>query len=77
MFKSNSITPAYIFFLIPTVILLHACSFSEKTSQRYYEKASTKSYDMIAVPGVPFTEAGWDSTMIKALQKILCFQVRR
>jgi uncharacterized SAM-binding protein YcdF (DUF218 family) len=63
MFKSNSITPVYIFILLPIFVLLQACSFSEKTSQRYYEKASTKSYDIIAVPGVPFTEAGWDSTM--------------
>ena len=29
----------------------------------YLKKASTESYDMIAVPGVPFTEKGWDSTM--------------
>jgi hypothetical protein len=30
---------------------------------RYFKKASVKSYDMITVPGVPFTEKGWDSTM--------------
>jgi uncharacterized SAM-binding protein YcdF (DUF218 family) len=63
MFKKSSISNLYFSFLVPTLILLQACSFSEKTSQRYYEKASTKSYDIIAVPGVPFTEAGWDSTM--------------
>jgi len=45
------------------VFLLHACSFSDKATQQYYEKASSESYEMIAVPGVPFTEAGWDSTM--------------
>lgn len=45
------------------IILLQACSFSDKATQQYYEKASVKSYDMIAVPGVPFTETGWDSTM--------------
>lgn len=56
-FYTNSI--ALTFF----VILLQACSFSDKATQQYYEKASVKSYDMIAVPGVPFTEAGWDSTM--------------
>ncbi|MEP7237147.1 MAG: YdcF family protein [Ferruginibacter sp.] len=27
------------------------------------QKARSESYDMIAVPGVPFTETGWDSTM--------------
>lgn len=30
---------------------------------RYLDKASTQTYDMIAVPGVPFYEQGWDSTM--------------
>ncbi|MBL7700727.1 MAG: YdcF family protein [Ferruginibacter sp.] len=45
------------------VILFNACSFSEKTTARYYKKASNKTYEMIAVPGVPFTETGWDSTM--------------
>jgi len=30
---------------------------------RYLDKASAEQYDMIAVPGVPFTETGWDSTM--------------
>ena len=50
--------------ILPAVIiLLQSCSFSTKTSQAYYKKALTQSYDMIAVPGVPFTEAGWDSTM--------------
>ena len=44
-------------------VIFHACSFSNKATQRYYEKASSKTYEMIAVPGVPFNEAGWDSTM--------------
>jgi uncharacterized SAM-binding protein YcdF (DUF218 family) len=58
------IKPVNLFLcLTALLILLNACSFSAKTSQRYYEKALTQSYDMIAVPGVPFTEAGWDSTM--------------
>jgi vancomycin permeability regulator SanA len=52
------------FLLLPALImLLNSCSFSAKTSESYYKKASSKSYDMVAVPGVPFTEAGWDSTM--------------
>ena len=45
------------------LLMLNACSFSAKTTERYFKKASSKSYDMIAVPGVPFTETGWDSTM--------------
>lgn len=43
--------------------MVSSCSFSSKTTARYLQKAFTQSYDMIAVPGVPFTEAGWDSTM--------------
>ena len=51
-------------FVLPAVIIvLNACSFSAKTTKSYYKKAATKSYEMVAVPGVPFTETGWDSTM--------------
>ncbi len=49
--------------LLAVIFLLNACSFSAKTTEAYYKKAETKSYEMVAVPGVPFTEAGWDSTM--------------
>ncbi|MBK8611146.1 MAG: YdcF family protein [Chitinophagaceae bacterium] len=45
------------------LLLLQSCSFSDKTTGIYYKKAATESYDMIAVPGVPFYETGWDSTM--------------
>lgn len=64
MFNKRRISFCCLSFVSAVAILLNACSFSEKASQRYYEKASAKSYDMIAVPGVPFTpETGWDSTM--------------
>lgn len=46
-----------------TILIFSSCSFSAKTAKKYLDKASTQSYDMIAVPGVPFTETGWDSTM--------------
>lgn len=52
----------YVYFFI-TVFVLSSCSFSSKTAQRYFDKAKTKTYDIIVVPGIPFTEAGWDSTM--------------
>ena len=45
------------------IIIGCSCSFSAKTTVRYFNKAKTRHYDMIAVPGVPFTETGWDSTM--------------
>jgi uncharacterized SAM-binding protein YcdF (DUF218 family) len=63
MGKKSNTSHTILSFLLPAVILLHACSFSDKTAQRYYNKAATKSYDMVAVPGVPFYETGWDSTM--------------
>jgi len=49
--------------LILVTVIFSSCSFSAKTTERYLTKAKATSYDMIAVPGVPFTENGWDSTM--------------
>jgi len=43
--------------------LFSACSFSKKTTEKYFAKAKSQQYEMIAVPGVPFYETGWDSTM--------------
>ena len=63
MLKNRSRFIPVPFILIAAVILLNACSFSAKTTERYYQKAQATTYDVVAVPGVPFTEAGWDSTM--------------
>ncbi len=63
MFKNSHRPYLYLFFLLPAILVFNACSFSDKATQRYYDKAAANTYDMIAVPGVPFTEAGWDSTM--------------
>ncbi len=63
MYKINGSSVIITVFISAVIILLNACSFSAKTTERYYKKALAESYDMIAVPGVPFTEAGWDSTM--------------
>jgi uncharacterized SAM-binding protein YcdF (DUF218 family) len=52
----------YIFSVI-FLWLMASCSFSEKTAKRYFDKSSTKIYDVIAVPGVPFYETGWDTIM--------------
>lgn len=49
--------------LLMSILILNSCSFSEKTTREYLNKASSQSYDMIVVPGVPFNEQGWDSTM--------------
>lgn len=45
------------------IFLLYSCSFSANTTRKYFAKAAAETYDMIVVPGVPFTEQGWDSTM--------------
>lgn len=50
-------------FILSFLWLIASCSFSAKTTRKYLNKASTKSYDVIAVPGVPFKEERWDSTM--------------
>ena len=64
MTKQNIIKQVYLFAsFIAAVLIMNACSFSEKTTKQYLQKASTETYDVIAVPGVPFTENGWDSTM--------------
>jgi len=63
MFKFTKAVPINFVALLLVLLLLQACSFSNKAAKQYYDKASTKSYEMIAVPGVPFTETGWDSTM--------------
>lgn len=55
------ISPFLLF--ITMTITFSACSFSAKTTEQYFAKAKTQTYDMIAVPGVPFYETGWDSTM--------------
>lgn len=52
-----------VLYFITAILTLNACSFSAKTTERYLQKAKSESYDMIAVPGVPFRETGWDSTM--------------
>lgn len=52
----------YILILF-TISFLQSCSFSDNTTRKYLVAASGKTYDMIVVPGVPFYERGWDSTM--------------
>ena len=63
MLKNSGTYCINFYSLLAAVIFLQACSFSDKTTQNYYQKALTNSYEMIAVPGVPFNETGWDSTM--------------
>jgi uncharacterized SAM-binding protein YcdF (DUF218 family) len=61
----KNLTDSYLkcIFSLSFLWLIASCSFFEKTAKRYFDKSLTKTYDVIAVPGVPFYEAGWDSIM--------------
>ncbi len=63
MFNNFSSCHSTYVLLFSFLLMISSCSFSAKTTDRYLQKALTQKYDMIAVPGIPFTEAGWDSTM--------------
>src|SRR5436190_21832411 len=50
--------------IILSLVWMNAsCSFSSKTTLKYFKKAEKQQYEMIAVPGVPFRGSDWDSTM--------------
>jgi uncharacterized SAM-binding protein YcdF (DUF218 family) len=50
-------------FSVTFLWFMASCSFSDKTTKQYFNKALTKTYDVIVVPGFPFAETGWDSVM--------------
>ena len=50
-------------FLLIVLFIFSSCSFSDRTCKKYFAAAVGKTYDMIVVPGIPFNESGWDSTM--------------
>ena len=53
----------FLLFLLPGIIVLESCFFNKATTRTYLSLAENKTYDIIAVPGVPFTEKGWSKTM--------------
>ena len=48
---------------ITILILIQSCSYSAKVSNRLLQEASSQSYDMIVVPGVPLENGKWSNTM--------------
>lgn len=53
-------------FVLPTImltLLVTGCTFSEKTTAQYLERANQKVYDAIVVPGVPFEDGQWSKIM--------------
>ena len=51
------------FIFLAVLIVFNSCSFSDKVSKGYFDKAKLKQYDVIIVPGVPFEGETWSRTM--------------
>jgi len=62
VFKKNypGFASVVIIFLMPVFV---SCSFSEKNTGKMFAKASTQTFDMIIVPGVPLKNGLWSRTM--------------
>lgn len=39
------------------ILFLSSCMFTEKTAHRLYDRASTKTYDMVIIPGLPLEDS--------------------
>lgn len=50
-------------FFVSILFSLYSCSFSQKVSRNLLSKAASEPYDIIVIPGVPFENPKWDSTM--------------
>lgn len=47
----------YFFPAMASLLILSSCMFTEQTSQRLYNRASHKTYDMVIVPGLPLEDS--------------------
>lgn len=47
----------YLFPGIISLLILSSCMFTEHTTQRLYNRASDKTYDMVIVPGLPLEDS--------------------
>jgi uncharacterized SAM-binding protein YcdF (DUF218 family) len=59
--KTNRVVDIWL--LMCSALILQACQFSKKTSQRLYNEASKQQFDAVIVPGVPFENNLWSRTM--------------
>ena len=50
----------FIFFIL---LMLTSCAFSSKVCKNLLEDSRSKNYDIIVVPGVPFTNGQWSYSM--------------
>lgn len=56
----------YLFYTICFLAILissTSCLFTKAKTQRLYDKAAKRSYDIIVVPGIPLRNGQWDSIM--------------
>jgi uncharacterized SAM-binding protein YcdF (DUF218 family) len=62
--KSVNFKTFNLFFLPACLIFfLHSCSFTKHGCKKLLNEASSKSYDLIIVPGVPLENGKWSKTM--------------
>jgi hypothetical protein len=45
------------------ILIINACSYTQFASKKFLNKSLAKSYDVIVVPGVPFTNEKWSLAM--------------
>jgi uncharacterized SAM-binding protein YcdF (DUF218 family) len=63
MFIKNIKIVLQLLMLFIVMAIYSSCSFSEKNTRRLLTNASTETYDMIIVPGIPLRDGVWDRTM--------------
>jgi len=49
--------------LFLVVLFINACSFSQKKAHKLFKENENETFDVIIVPGVPFENNNWSSTM--------------
>jgi len=52
----------FLLFVI-IILFINACSYTQSASKRILNKSIAKSYDIVVVPGVPFTNEKWSLAM--------------
>jgi hypothetical protein len=57
--KLLSLVPVFSLFMV----LFDSCAYSSKASKRMLKESLAMKYDMVVVPGVPFTDGAWSPTM--------------
>jgi uncharacterized SAM-binding protein YcdF (DUF218 family) len=55
--------PGALFIFTLIILLTNGCGYSQLASKKILNKSMAKSYDLIVVPGVPFTNEKWSLAM--------------